>query len=55
MSTDEYTQNEPQIMQQLKSVGIPANQQIQTNPNVVFVQPYTRADGTEVKGYYKAK
>ncbi len=55
MSPDEYTQNEPQIMQQLKSVGIPANKQIQTNPNVVFVQPYTRADGTEVKGYYKAK
>ncbi len=43
MPTNEYTQNESQIMQQLKSFVILANQGIQTNPNVVLVQPYTRA------------
>ena len=55
MSTDEYKQNEPQIMQQLKSFGIPSSQELRNNSGVVYVKPYTRSDGTEVRGYYRAK
>ena len=55
MSTDEYTKQEPLIMEQLKSFGIPTNQEMQNNSNVIYVQPYKRADGTEVNGYYRTK
>ena len=57
MSTDEYLKNEPMIMQQLKTIGIPsqvqANQAVQSG-GMIYVQAYTRTDGTEVKGYYRS-
>ena len=57
MSTDEYLKNEKAIDFQLKTIGIPsqvqANQAVQSG-GMIYVQPYTRADGTEVKGYYRS-
>ena len=57
MSTDEYLKNEPMIMQQLKTIGIPsqvqANQAVQSG-GMIYIQAYTRTDGTEVKGYYRS-
>ena len=57
MTTDEYLKNEKAIDFQLKTIGIPsqvqANQAIQSG-GMIYVQAYTRADGTEVKGYYRS-
>ena len=57
MSTDEYLKNEKAIDFQLKTIGIPsqaqANQAVQSG-GMIYVQPYTRADGTSVRGYYRS-
>ena len=57
MSSDEYLKNEKAIDFQLKTIGIPsqaqANEAVQ-NGGMIYVQPYTRSDGTEVKGYYRS-
>ena len=53
MTIREYSDNEKDIMTQLKSSGIPTNNDLNNNPNVVFVAPYTKADGTQVRGYYR--
>jgi len=59
MSSDEYSQNEQAIQAQLNTIGIPANNALQSaaqnNGGVVYVNSYTRADGTEVRGYYRSK
>ncbi|OLA94581.1 MAG: hypothetical protein BHW64_03130 [Candidatus Melainabacteria bacterium LEY3_CP_29_8] len=58
MSTDEYLKNEKAIDFQRKTIGIPsqaqANEAVQSGGGMVYVQPYTRSDGTEVKGYYRS-
>lgn len=57
MSCDEYTANEPAIMAQLQAIGIPTNNELQTaslRGRTVYVKPYTRSDGTEVRGYYRS-
>ena len=57
MSSDEYLKNEKAIDFQLKTIGIPsqaqANEAVQ-NGGMIYIQPYTRSDGTEVKGYYRS-
>ena len=55
--TREDLKNEKAIDFQLKTIGIPsqvqANQAVQSG-GMVYIQPYTRADGTSVKGYYRS-
>ena len=57
MSTDEYLKNEKAIDFQLKTIGIPsqaqANEAVQ-NGGMIYVKPYTRSDGTQVKGHYRS-
>lgn len=58
MTTDEYLDAEKEINAQLNSIGIPNNTEIQnalTSGDVVHVNAYTRADGTDVKSYYRSK
>lgn len=55
MTTDEYSNQESIIMNQLKSVGIPTNNELQNNSGAVYIPPYTKEDGTEVKGYYRKR
>ena len=59
MTKDEYLQNENAINFQWGKIGIPTNGDMEremiTNGNVVYVKPYTRQDGTKVKGYYRSK
>ena len=59
MSIDEYAQNEKAIHAQLNKIGIPTNGDLQreamTGGGVVYVNSYTRSDGTEVKGYYRSR
>ncbi len=55
MSGNEYQQNEKAIFHQLKNLGIPRRNQLNGNPDVVYVNSYTKADGTQVKAHYRSK
>ncbi len=59
MSTDEYTQNEKAINAQLNTIGIPTNVELesacQRGRGLIYVESYTRSDGTQVKGYYRSR
>ena len=58
MSTDEYSRLESFINQQVAAGKVmpeaQAKQQVQSG-NLIYVNSYTRSDGTEVKGYYRSK
>lgn len=57
MTSKEYSENEAAIMAQMKAIGIPTNKELETSSQkggTVYVKPYTRSDGTEVRGYYRA-
>jgi hypothetical protein len=55
MSTDEFRRNEKAINKQMKEKGVPSNadatEKVKSD-GMIWVGTYTRADGTEVKGYY---
>ncbi|MBR1424132.1 hypothetical protein IJ579_01050 [bacterium] len=58
MSNEEFAQKEKEIMAQLNSIGIPENSELESaskNGSVIYVNSYTRSDGTKVKGYYRSK
>lgn len=58
MSNEEFAKNEDAIMAQIKQIGAPTNKDMKNAANLggaVYVHPYTRSDGTQVKGYYRAK
>ena len=57
MKRNEYDENEAAIMAQLNTIGIPTNGELaaaEARNGVVYVRPYTRDDGTEVRGYYRS-
>ena len=58
MSTKEYAEAEKEIMAQMNTIGVPVEAELKASVEsggTVYVQPYTRADGTPVKGYYRSK
>lgn len=59
MSTKEYTDNEKAIHAQINSIGVPTTSELHTAASTgggaVYVEPYIRADGTQVKGYYRSR
>ncbi len=55
MSGNEYTQNEKAIFHQLQNLGIPRRNQLNGNPDVIYVHAYTKADGTHVKAHYRSR
>jgi hypothetical protein len=61
MSKDEFAKYEKEIMAQVAAMegNMPTNGDLQreamTGGGVVYVNSYTRADGTKVKGYYRSK
>ena len=58
MTSEEFTRLENFINQQLAAGKVmpeaQAKQQVQAG-NLIFVNSYTRSDGTEVKGYYRSR
>ena len=58
MSQDEYSRLESFINQQVAAGKVmpeaQAKQQVQAG-NLIYVNSYTRSDGTEVKGYYRSR
>ena len=55
MSVREVFKNKDAIMVQHSQIGIPSEKELQASDNVVYVQAYTREDGTEVKAHYRSK
>lgn len=55
MSPQEFSKNEKAIDHQMQTVGVPTNKDLQNSSDVVYVSAYKRADGTEVKAYYRSK
>ena len=55
MSVREVFKNKDAIMAQHSQIGIPSEKELQASDNVVYVQAYTREDGTEVKAHYRSK
>lgn len=58
LSIDDFTKYENYIDNQMKNFGIPNNFQAKQEVkvgNLIWVDSYTRDDGTEVKGYYRRK
>ena len=58
MAGEEFSENESAIMAQLKSIGIPYESDLMLaslqGKGLVYVRPYTRRDGTEVRGYWRS-
>ena len=60
MSDNDFEQNEKEIMSQVKTrIGIPHEDELKPfaqdqNSGVVYIRPYTRSDGVQVKGHYRA-
>lgn len=61
MSSEEFAKHEKEIDAQVKAFNgtMPTNGDLQrealTGGGVVYVNSYTRSDGTEVKGYYRSR
>ena len=61
MSNEEFAKHEKEIDAQTKALNgtMPTNGDLQkeviTGGGVVYINSYTRADGTEVKGYYRSR
>ena len=60
MTEEEFEKNEKEIMAQVDAMKgkMPTNRDMQREVNsgaAVYVNPYTRSDGTYVKGYYRSK
>ena len=43
------------LPQQYHQIGIPSDKELQSSDNVVYVQAYTRDDGTEVRAHWRSK
>lgn len=58
MSTDDFIKNEKAIDKQLNSLGIPKEHEAikaVQDGSMIWVDPYKRDDGTQVRGYYRGK
>ena len=61
MTPDEFSKHEKEIDAQIRAMGgtMPTNGDLQheamTGDGVVYVNSYTRSDGTKVKGYYRSR
>lgn len=60
MSGDEFAKYEKEIMAQVKAMCglMPTNGDLQRevmSGNLIYVNSYTRSDGTKVSGYYRSR
>lgn len=55
MSVREAFSRKDEIMAQHNSIGIPSEGELKSSPNAVWVESYTRDDGTEVRGYWRSR
>ena len=58
MSSEEFEQNKKAIDYQKKTIGVPTKEEAQkavSSGGMVYVNSYTRGDGTQVNSYYRAR
>lgn len=55
MSSEEFKTNEKAIDYQLANLGVPTNSDMASSDDVVYVNSYSRGDGTKVKAHYRSK
>ncbi len=55
MPNEEFTDKEAEIRSQWGKIGIPSNAQMNSAGGAVYIAPYTRSDGTHVRGHYRAR
>lgn len=53
-SGDEFAKHEKEIREQWGSIGIPTNNELQSS-GAIYIAPYTRSDGVQVKGHYRSR
>ncbi len=53
-SSDEFAKHEKEIRGQWGSIGIPTNNELQSS-SAIYIAPYTRSDGVQVKGHYRSR
>ena len=53
-SGEEFTKHEKEIQGQWGSIGIPSESELHTS-GAIYVEPYTRSDGVQVKGHYRSR
>ena len=53
-SGEEFTKHEKEIRGQWGSIGIPTNNELQTS-GAIYIAPYIRSDGVQVKGHYRSR
>lgn len=53
-SSDEFAKHEKEIRGQWGTIGIPTNNELQTS-GAIYIAPYTRSDGVQVKGHYRSR
>ena len=55
MNSDKFSSEEKAIFYQLNKIGIPSTYELKNNSDVVFIEEYTKNDGTIVKSHFRAK
>ena len=55
MSFGEFIKRKNEVLGQYRVLGVPTEKELQGSENVVYVEAYTREDGTEVKAHYRSK
>ena len=55
MSVREAFSRKDELMAQHRAIGIPSEGELKSSPNAVWVEAYTRDDGTEVRGYWRSR
>ena len=55
MPFGEVIRNEQEVLGQYRVLGVPTEIELQGSENVIWVDAYTRDDGTEVKGHWRSK
>ena len=53
-SSDGFAKHEKEIRGQWGSIGIPTNNELQ-NSGAIYIAPYIRSDGVQVKGHYRSR
>ena len=51
----EFIKRRHEVLGQYRVLGIPTEKELKGSDNVVYVEAYTREDGTEVKAHYRSK
>ena len=54
MSVRDAFKNKDAIMVQNASIGVPAESELQSSPNAVYVHAYVKDDGTEVRAHWRS-